>query len=67
MMPRTIGTMLDLSVLCFYDACPECYDPDCLCHCHDLDDLEPLELDEAAERAAEIEYDTRARRREATR
>lgn len=37
-----------------------CEDASCECHCHDLDGLEPLVLDEDA---AEVEYDTRARRR----
>lgn len=59
----TILALTDLSTLCFVDACEECRDPDCLCHCHDCDDLEPFRLTEAAEDAAEVEYDTRARRR----
>ncbi len=58
----TILAMSDLSTLCFVDACDECRDPDCLCHCHDCDDLAPL-FDEERDRAAEIEYDTRMRRR----
>jgi len=36
----------DLSLACLADACVECVDPDCLCLCHETDDLEPFDLDE---------------------
>ena len=40
-----------------------CTDASCENYLHDGDDLEPFDLTPAQERAAEIEYDTRARRR----
>jgi len=61
----TILAMSDLSTLCFVDACEECRDPDCLCHCHDCDDLEPL-FDES-EPVTWLSADDGVRLREATR
>jgi len=40
-----------------------CQDASCECHCHDLDDLEPLDLDDADD-VTWLSADDRARRRE---
>jgi hypothetical protein len=59
----TILALTDLSMACFGDAHDDCVDPECLCHCHALEGLAPLDFDDASW----VEYDRRAELREASR
>lgn len=58
----TILSISQLSVHCTLDACVECRDPDCLCHCHETADLEPLVLTAEQDDASWLAEDCRAKR-----
>lgn len=56
--------LAQMSAACVNELHELCQDASCEDYCHDTDDLEPLDMDEAGDNVTYVEFDTRARRRE---